>query len=91
MGGDQNMDCLEDALEIVREFSLKTCVYSGLDDPEPFAHIDYLLDYLKIGHYDQKLGGLDSPDTNQKLYMYTDHSIVDITYKMRRDENESAD
>ena len=27
-----------------------------------------LLDYLKLGPYDERLGGLDSPTTNQRFY-----------------------
>ena len=44
---------------------------------------------IKIGHYDQDLGGLDSPTTNQHLYQiehqgdgnYKEH---DITYLLQR-------
>ena len=28
----------------------------------------FRLDYLKIGHYDEELGGLDKETTNQRLY-----------------------
>ena len=27
-----------------------------------------LLDYLKLGPYDERFGGLDSPTTNQRFY-----------------------
>lgn len=42
--------------------------YSGFDTAEPFAAMLPLLDYLKLGPYDERLGGLDSPATNQRFY-----------------------
>lgn len=68
MGGDQNMEELILACKIVRLAGLKTCIYSGLDDKEFFdEHLD-VIDYLKIGRYVEKLGGLSSSTTNQKFY-----------------------
>lgn len=54
------------------EFCLKTCVYTGDDD---IGFADYCMDnhhvrpdYIKCGHYDQALGGLAFPTTNQRMY-----------------------
>lgn len=47
--------------------ALKTGWYSGKDQlPEGFDTTS--LDYLKLGPYIADLGGLKSPDTNQKFY-----------------------
>lgn len=46
--------------------NLKVAVYLG-NDCFPSNLSVYLFNYIKIGHYDEKLGGLDSPTTNQKL------------------------
>lgn len=70
MGGDQAIDNLREWLKrIKKEYDLKTCVYSGADNINTFdSCLDYL-DYLKIGPYKKELGGLDSPNTNQKFYV----------------------
>lgn len=68
MGGDQNMEELILACKIVHKARLKTCVYSGLDDKAVFdVHLD-AIDYLKIGRYIERLGGLASKTTNQKFF-----------------------
>ena len=46
----------------------KTCLYSGFDTPAPFILLLPLLNYLKLGPYDERLGGLESPTTNQRFY-----------------------
>ena len=44
-------------------------MYSGANNIGTFdSCLDYL-DYLKIGPYKKELGGLDSPNTNQKFYV----------------------
>lgn len=35
---------------------LKTCVYSGSDDRSDFEYVLDLLDYLKVGHFDEAAG-----------------------------------
>ena len=40
-------------------------------------------DYIKIGHYDQSLGGLNQKTTNQRMYRLTDCGWEDITYKFK--------
>lgn len=70
MGGDQAIDNLRELLKRIKEeYDLKTCVYSGANNIGTFdSCLDYL-DYLKIGPYKKELGGLDSPNTNQKFYV----------------------
>jgi anaerobic ribonucleoside-triphosphate reductase activating protein len=72
---------------------LKTAWYSGVDvinrgDVIILKH----LDFVKLGHYDLELGGLDSPTTNQRLYKRVSDSNYlndweDITYKLQNNEN----
>ena len=81
MGGEQNPDELRTALQKVRSRSLKTCLYSGSDNIEDFTSLIDWLDYLKFGHYDENLGGLSSPTTNQRMYKITEHGRgYDITH-----------
>lgn len=45
---------------MIRAHGLKTCLYSGASTPSTFRPLFPLLDYLKIGAYDEQRGGLDS-------------------------------
>lgn len=76
--------------------NIKRAVYLGNDCFPAMINLK-LYDYIKIGHYDEKLGPLDSPTTNQKLKKITwvnDEkfanpviNIEDITYKFKRNGN----
>lgn len=83
-GGEHDIDSLIELL-IYAHKRIKTAWYCGLDEiPKDKLGIIQYLDYLKLGHYDHKLGGLDSPDTNQKLYRIkyignSDYTGIDIT------------
>ena len=88
MGGDQNLIELEKCLTIVKEHSLKTCVYSGADELDLFRPLFFLLNYLKIGRYNQLLGGLDKSTTNQIFYQIEhekQYNLTDKTYLFRKD------
>lgn len=81
MGGDQNRDDLEQAVDMVHGKGLKVCIYSGRkfsshgrDYLEQFAP-----EYYKIGNYDKNLGGLNSPKTNQRFYKRDRWGYEDIT------------
>lgn len=68
---------------------IKTAWYCGLDFiPDGKQGITSFLDYIKLGHYDEELGGLDSPTTNQRLYAIshegTDNHWKDITFKLQK-------
>ncbi len=81
MGGDQNPDELKQLLQIIKsKYHLKTCVYTGLDR---LTYIDSkwiaCCDYIKIGSYQSDKGGLDNPNTNQRMYK-------NITNKFRKEE-----
>lgn len=67
-GGEHDIDSLTE-LFIYAHKRVKTAWYCGLDMlPKDKKGILRYLDWIKLGHYDQELGGLDSPTTNQKLY-----------------------
>lgn len=68
LGGEHDIDSLTELFMYAHK-RIKTAWYCGLDMiPKEHLGIENYLDWLKLGHYDQDLGGLDSPTTNQCLY-----------------------
>lgn len=96
LGGEHDIDYLAKLFFWIYSKGIaqpKTAWYCGLDfiskDKE---YILQYLDYLKLGHYDPELGGLDSPTTNQRLYSIEhqgdgNYWTNDITYKFWRNAN----
>ena len=80
MGGDQNLEELNELCCTVHDYDLKCCLYSGSDtlklNEVPF------FDYIKLGSYQQERGGLDSYNTNQRMYRREPDSrhYTDITH-----------
>ena len=69
--GDNNIEMLK-LLIYCKEHNMKTCLYLGhLDVYTPYL---CYLDYLKLGPYVEKAGGLECKTTNQRMY-----KIEDIT------------
>lgn len=69
MGGDQNQDDLLYCINMANKKELKTCLYTGVDDINMInKEIIEVLDYIKIGRYIEKYGGLDKNTTNQKFF-----------------------
>lgn len=67
-GGEHDIDALTELFMYAHK-RVKTAWYCGLDIvPKDKLGIYQYLDYIKLGYYDMKLGGLDSPTTNQRLY-----------------------
>lgn len=79
-GGDWNPEVLIKYLEVVRNIGLKVALYSGfcLKKFNRSGLLPYL-DYIKVGPYREKLGGLCSSKTNQRLYKIDNDSLLDIT------------
>ena len=84
MGGDWNPEFLEYLLLYIRQnFDCRTALYSGQD----LAYLRssdllYLCDFVKTGRYEESLGGLNDPRTNQRLYALENGLVKeDITYK----------
>lgn len=90
MGGDWNLFELKECLLWINNNypTLKTCLYSGEDNIKFFNQILPLLDYIKIGSYQENKGGLNNPNTNQKFYKITKHQLEDVTYLFWRKEND---
>ena len=87
MGGDQNQIELLELLRKVQQYRLKTALYTGLNLVSNLSlRIVGNLNYLKVGHYDDKLGGLDNPTTNQRMlkWNYSTMKWDDITYKFQK-------
>ena len=94
MGGDNDtMEICRLAKWIRDNTELKTAWYTAIKLSE-IAFVD-TFDYIKTGPYVRELGGLDSPDTNQRFYKvrrkpYYQGSndfydiLDDITYKFRK-------
>lgn len=82
MGGDANpKEICELAKEITESYKqLRIGWYSGRDELSEDIDIS-LFNYIKIGHYDENLGGLNKETTNQRLYRRLSDKMEDITYK----------
>lgn len=65
MGGDQFPEELIKLLDMALAEGYSTALYTGY--PDVLGSIKQRLTYLKTGHYVERLGGLDSPKTNQKF------------------------
>lgn len=88
LGGEHDIDSLIELFMYAHK-RIKTAWYCGLDMiPEDKLGIMQYLDFIKLGHYDHELGGLDSSTTNQRFYQiehqgngsYYEH---DITFKFK--------
>lgn len=82
MGGDAQPSEIERLARWIRSGypHLRTAWYSGGDTiPEGFDV--RCLNYIKLGPYVEKLGGLKSPDTNQAMYkVLPDGTLEKITF-----------
>ena len=66
---------------IKKNFPLKVGWYWGGTSIPKEIELE-LFDYIKIGPYIKELGGLDNPNTNQKMYQVGSNcTLNDITYK----------
>lgn len=81
-GGEQHGKRFRELLTTAKEMGFKTALYTGSRDVE--ASIKEQLDYLKVGPYIERLGGLDSPTTNQRFYRVEKGQLIDMTDKFRR-------
>ncbi len=79
MGGDQNGFELIEACKIAKSNNLKTCLYTGDDNIESVNKYLSFLDYVKIGHYEESLGGLNSANTNQRFFANANGGLIDLT------------
>lgn len=94
-GGEANIDALTELFMYAHK-RVKTAWYCGLDMiPKDKLGIMQYLDWIKLGHFDIELGGLDSPTTNQRLYKIEhqgdgNYWQTDITHLFwKKNENQS--
>lgn len=91
LGGEADIDSLIELFQYAYK-KVKTAWYCGLDlIPKDKLGIIQYLDWLKVGHYDQELGGLASPTTNQRFYKIEhigngEYNKIDLTYKFNKKE-----
>ena len=85
MGGDSNIEELNElaGTTLLRKelWDIKTAWYTGATEIPDNLEL-CLFDYIKLGPYIPEKGGLDNPDTNQKLMKFSmGEGWQDITHK----------
>jgi anaerobic ribonucleoside-triphosphate reductase activating protein len=96
MGGDQDpaeISNLAFAVRLRSDYPYKTAWYSGKQHiPDELNVGDF--DYIKVGPYIEEFGGLDNPNTNQRMYevckvskLPEKFSLIDITNKFWKNES----
>jgi anaerobic ribonucleoside-triphosphate reductase activating protein len=91
MGGDADpidVDML--AGDIKEYYELKTAWYSGRQELSKDITLDNF-DFIKLGPYIEKLGGLDSKTTNQRMYKVEDNKLIDITNSFWKHEGNKTE
>lgn len=78
MGGDADLKTIELLCRVAREEGVKTAWYTGRQAFPQSMPIE-IWDYVKVGPYDEDLGGLRSRKTNQRFYRIEQGKMVDIT------------
>ncbi len=84
LGGEWQVDRLEQLIKICRDNSLKTALYTGLNSKQmdrKYPELLDMLDYIKTGKWISKLGGLWSNDTNQILLNIKTGEIMNHYFK----------
>jgi anaerobic ribonucleoside-triphosphate reductase activating protein len=90
MGGDSNPGDINGLAAVIRyQTNLKVAWYSGRQYIPEGLNLSYF-DYIKIGPYIPKLGGLDKETTNQIMYKVDNGNLIDITYRFKHDSKSSV-
>lgn len=88
MGGDWELTELKKLKNKVNSYRLKTAIYSGSDSEHTLKVLeDFGFDYVKVGSYNSDLGGLNSPQTNQRMYKKENNKYEDITKSFIKERN----
>lgn len=74
MGGEWFEEELCLMLQLAKRKGFKTCLYTGLDDVSEVLKSE--LTWLKVGKWVSALGGLNSPQTNQKFIEVKTNKIL---------------
>lgn len=87
MGGDAEPEYINTLAEYSKRYfdQIKVGWYTGKTIVSKAVNLAWL-DYVKVGPYIERLGGLKSPQSNQKLYkvIHPHQKLEDITYKFRK-------
>lgn len=84
MGGDNNPKKVNKLADFIRKQGLKTAWYSGFFN---IQNVDIkVFDYVKIGPYIEKYGGLNSKNTNQRFYKINKGQMIDLTNRFAKEE-----
>lgn len=92
MGGDADPQTVERLSLYIRKSSdsqLKTAWYSGKTRLQENCSIASF-DYIKLGPYIESLGGLDSPDTNQRFYRVENGELMDESWIFQKKKENGA-
>lgn len=91
MGGDQHINDFMQQCQFIKHNcpELKIAVYTGSDNIHIFDSCFEYLDYIKIGPYDKQFGGLNDPNTNQRMYKKDRNEWIDITYRFYKHHHET--
>ncbi len=79
MGGEWHLHQLNDFLKIAQEQKFKTALYTGLEAIP--KELENNLDFVKLGPWMQKLGGLSSPATNQVFWDLKQKKILNHLFQ----------
>lgn len=86
MGGDSSptdIDGLAAFIKIYTKGKVKTAWYSGkVSFSTQCTAANF--DFVKLGPYIERLGGLDRPGTNQRFYSIKEGKMIDITTAFRK-------
>ena len=66
-GGDRDYHEVEQVAQWIHQQGYKTCWYTGSKALPDDLQLQYF-DFIKVGPYIEALGGLRSPQTNQRFY-----------------------
>ena len=70
-GGEWQIERLLELIQIAKKHDLKVCLYTGLMLEEiklTKPQLLNVLDYIKVGRWIEKKGGLNKKTTNQRFY-----------------------
>ncbi|SDF19009.1 anaerobic ribonucleoside-triphosphate reductase activating protein [Epilithonimonas hungarica] len=86
MGGDSEPSEIENLAVFVKSIdpNLKIAWYSGKQKLPKAFQLKYF-NFIKLGPYKEKYGGLGSPDTNQSFYKIIDDELIDMTFLFRKE------
>lgn len=89
MGGDHEFESILKLGKAIKKFGLKAAWYSGRDILEDEAL--EVFDYIKLGRFIESLGGLDNPNTNQRMLKIEKDSVGIYSYKDKEWKYETKD